>query len=62
MQFEPNMGQVGSDPKNQVKFLARGGGYTLFLTPDRAVFSLARPHNAGDDVGRICQSVRPRRH
>jgi len=32
--FEPNRGQT--DPR--VKFLARGGGYTLFLTSDEAVF------------------------
>jgi hypothetical protein len=34
--FEPNQGQT--DP--QVKFLARGPGYGLFLTSDRAVLSL----------------------
>jgi len=38
--FEQNQGQT--DP--QVKFLARGNGYTLFLTANDAVFSLhARP-------------------
>src|SRR5438046_8317573 len=36
MQFEKNAGQT--DP--QVEFLARGPGYTLFLTPTQAVFSL----------------------
>ena len=34
--FEPNQGQ--SDP--QVKFLARGSGYGLFLTVDKAVLTL----------------------
>jgi len=34
--FEPNQGQ--SDPR--VKFLARGSGYGLFLTPDEAVLEL----------------------
>jgi uncharacterized repeat protein (TIGR01451 family) len=34
--FEPNLGQT--DP--QVKFLARGGGYGLFLTADEAVLEL----------------------
>ncbi|HYU47814.1 MAG TPA: SBBP repeat-containing protein [Terriglobales bacterium] len=34
--FEPNLGQT--DP--QVKFLARGGGYGLFLTEDEAVLEL----------------------
>jgi hypothetical protein len=37
--FEANQGQT--DPK--VKFLSRGGGYTLFLTGDEAVFSLRKP-------------------
>ena len=35
--FEPNLGQT--DP--QVKYLARGSGYTLFLTSSEAVLSLA---------------------
>ena len=40
LSFEPNQGQT--DP--QVKFLARGGGYGLFLTSSEAVLSLqARP-------------------
>ena len=38
MSFEANHGQ--SD--EQVKFIARGSGYTLFLTPAEAVFVLAR--------------------
>src|SRR5260221_12949293 len=40
--FEPNMGQT--DP--QVKYLARGNGYTLFLTSKEAVLSLAAPAKA----------------
>jgi hypothetical protein len=36
LSFEANMGQTDS----QVKFLARGRGYTLFLTPTEAVFQL----------------------
>jgi hypothetical protein len=36
LSFEPNHGQTDS----QVKFIARGAGYTLFLTPTEAVFSL----------------------
>ncbi len=36
LRFEPNEGQT--DP--QVKFLARGAGYGLFLTPDQAVLTL----------------------
>jgi hypothetical protein len=36
LSFEPNQGQ--SDPR--VKFLARGSGYTLFLTATAAVLAL----------------------
>ncbi len=36
--FEPNEGQT--DP--QVKFISRGSGYTLFITPAEAVFVLKR--------------------
>ena len=39
--FERNQGQ--SDPR--VKFLARGGGYTLFLTADEAVLALRHASN-----------------
>src|SRR5437762_9888167 len=39
--FEENRGQT--DP--QVKFLARGSGYELFLTGDEAVLSLSRSAN-----------------
>ncbi|HST13211.1 MAG TPA: hypothetical protein VLL05_22730, partial [Terriglobales bacterium] len=39
LSFEPNLGQT--DP--QVKFTARGNGYQLFLTPAKAVMSLASP-------------------
>jgi len=34
--FEPNQGQTDS----RVRFLSRGGGYSLFLTPDGAVLAL----------------------
>jgi hypothetical protein len=37
--FEPNQGQTAP----QVKFLARGSGYGLFLTADEAVLQLQRP-------------------
>ncbi|PYX95700.1 MAG: hypothetical protein DMG71_08315, partial [Acidobacteria bacterium] len=37
--FERNDGQADS----QVKYLARGRGYTLFLTPSEAVLSMAVP-------------------
>jgi hypothetical protein len=36
LSFEANHGQTNA----QVKFIARGAGYTLFLTPAEAVFSL----------------------
>ena len=39
LSFEPNQGQT--DP--QVKFLARGAGYGVFLTSDQAVLTLRRP-------------------
>ena len=39
LSFETNEGQT--DP--QVKFLSRGPGYTLFLTPDGVVLSLRQP-------------------
>jgi hypothetical protein len=37
--FEPNLGQTDA----QVKFLARGRGYNLFLTPTQAVLALNKP-------------------
>ena len=36
LSFEKNVGQTDS----RVKFLSRGNGYSLFLTPKEAVFSL----------------------
>src|SRR5512139_3727594 len=39
LSFEANQGQTDS----QVKFLAHGRGYALFLTPTQAVLSLAKP-------------------
>jgi hypothetical protein len=42
LSFEANQGQVDA----QVKYLARGQGYTLFLTPDAAVLGL-RSEGAG---------------
>jgi len=40
--FEENRGQTDS----RVKFLARGGGYSLFLTPTEAVLKLCAPSSA----------------
>jgi len=39
LSFEANHGQT--DP--QVRFLSRGNGYTLFLTPTEAVLALQKP-------------------
>ena len=44
LSFEANHGQT--DP--QVKFLSRGRGYTLFLTPTEAVLALAKPAGVAD--------------
>ena len=41
--FEANEGQTNA----QVKFLSRGSGYTLFLTPRDAVLSLVLPRTVG---------------
>jgi hypothetical protein len=38
LSFEANQGQTG----RAVKFLSRGGGYALFLTPAEAVFKLRK--------------------
>ena len=40
LHFEANRGQTD----DEVTFLARGSGYTLFLTPREAVLVLQRPH------------------
>src|SRR6266702_3879797 len=48
MQFESNVGQTGEP----VQFLARGPGYTLFLTPTQTVLSLRpgrEPQSAADN-------------
>src|SRR5882762_8517236 len=46
--FEPNRGQTNS----QVKYLARGSGYDLFLTPREAVLRMRHP-NARDSALRL---------
>jgi uncharacterized repeat protein (TIGR01451 family) len=45
--FEMNQGQTDKS----VQFLARGAGYTLFLTPGEAVLSLHAPHAIADKPG-----------
>jgi len=54
MQFEPNRGQTAAD----VKFLARGTGYSFFLTGSSAVMSLAR-RETGLNLGPIAKSLAP---
>jgi hypothetical protein len=44
LSFEPNVGQT--DPG--VRFLSRGAGYTLFVTPDQAVLALRSRSSAGN--------------
>jgi hypothetical protein len=52
--FEPNLGQA--DP--QVRFISRGPGYNLFLTPDEAVLVL---RSGGTPVPREIPVAEPRR-
>jgi len=49
LSFERNDGQTDA----QVKFLARGNGYTLFLTPSENVLALRKSRKAAVDVLRI---------
>ena len=44
LHFEANQGQTDE----QVKFLSRGNGYTLFLTPTEAVLALTETRGHGD--------------
>ncbi len=44
LRFEANRGQVD----DRVRFLSRGAGYSLFLTPTEAVLSLARGKGGAD--------------
>ena len=39
LHFEPNQGQIAEE----AKFMARGNGYTLFLTANKMVLSLIKP-------------------
>jgi hypothetical protein len=49
MSFEENQGQTD----RQVRYLARGDGYSLFLKPAEAVFRLRRPEGTKDAVLRM---------
>jgi hypothetical protein len=44
LSFEENQGQADSD----VRFVSRGAGYTLLLTPTEAVLALSKPAPRGD--------------
>lgn len=56
--FEANAGQVDEE----VKFLSRGPGYTLFLTPTEAVVALAKGQSATTTLrmSLVGASARPR--
>jgi hypothetical protein len=47
--FESNVGQFGSE----ARYISRGKGYDLFLTPAEAVFSFKTPHPTGDPTCRV---------
>jgi hypothetical protein len=51
--FETNRGQT--DP--QVKYMARAGGYTLFLTSSEAVFSLRSASSSGNRLSTIARAL-----
>ncbi|MGH9181821.1 MAG: SBBP repeat-containing protein, partial [Acidimicrobiales bacterium] len=53
LRFEPNLGQVD----DEVSFLARGPGYTAFLTPTGAVLALA---GAGEPARMRLEGATPR--
>ena len=61
MHFEPNLGQTA----DEVKYVARGPGYTLFLTADEAVLALRPSRPAPDRADlrhrRPCLRFAPRR-
>ena len=49
LSFELNKGQTDS----QVKFLSRGGGYTIFLTQGEAVLSLKKPSAVSNQLSAV---------
>jgi hypothetical protein len=53
LSFEENRGQT--DPR--VKFLARGGGYTVFLTPAEAVLKLRAPAPSAAKAGSTAKAL-----
>jgi hypothetical protein len=55
LNFERNDGQIDA----QVKFISRGDGYTLFLTPDEAVLALRGALKQSDQGKRGLSESRP---
>ena len=53
--FEPNFGQTDS----RVRFLSRGSGYVLSLTPDEAILALRKPSRAIETREQLRKSVAP---
>ncbi|MGB9485563.1 MAG: hypothetical protein WCD04_05565 [Terriglobia bacterium] len=49
LSFEANQGQ----PDARVRFLARGGGYTIFLTRDEAVLTLRKSQPGMSRLGKF---------
>lgn len=49
LSFEPNQGQA-SEP---VRFLSRGNGYAIFLTPEEMVLTLRKPASGSEGVLRM---------
>ena len=56
LRFEANRGQTHED----VRFLARGPGYTLFLTPTDAVLTLIKPESLAHQRPDLRESPLPR--
>lgn len=56
LHFEPNVGQTHRD----VKFMAQGGGYSLFLTNTEAVLRLSRAHQENGQAGKTGVVLRAR--
>src|SRR5204863_490457 len=54
LQFEANRGQTRAD----VRFLARGAGYSLYLTNGEVVLVLARPNTGAGQTTRERQNAK----
>ena len=56
LSFEANQGQTDS----RVRFVARGGGYSVYLTSSEALLSLHRSHGGGAEPARLESPLRRR--